>query len=151
MINTEEAKAVIQEGATLAAARFGQYPLENYSLLEYLVLVRSLLDQAIENGAQQNVAMSTPERQFLFQIAAGTLLLAMQHHGTELYSTYRLRRSLHPQQAAQKSLLLENEFVGKEAVDVFRACYNAARSDGPFNTEDWQKLRLILHRLGLDV
>jgi hypothetical protein len=80
---------------------------------------------------------------------AGLMLMALQQHGQALYTTHQLRRSLHPQQAKQKSLLLEDQFMQVEAKDTFANCYAEAKASPFFDEEAWRRLKGTLERLGV--
>lgn len=139
------------EGAQKVVRRFGQYDVENLTQLGYFTSIKMLLDEAIVNGSHRNVMAETEERETFFLLAAGAMLLALQHYGAKTFTTHELHRNLHSQQTVMKGLLLEQEFIRSEAGDAFRRCYDAAKTGGEFNAEDWQKLSFALRKLALDV
>lgn len=119
------------------------------TLLEFLMAAEVMAGKAICNDASGYVWRDSGERQRLFLRLAGLLLLALQQHGQELFTTHQLRRSLHHTQADQKSLLLESQFLRGEAKDAFMACHDAAKPSPFFDEEPWRKLKATLERLGV--
>lgn len=151
MLTLEQAQSLAADGALSVSTKAGAYALDNFSLLEYIVLAASALDAAKRNGKLADVAVQTPERLALFQEAAGIALLALQRHGVPAYTTKQLKLALHNQQPEKKSALLEQEFVTAETKDAYLSCYDAARNSLPFDEGDWRKLRMSLQKLGVQV
>ena len=151
MLNPEQAQSLIADGATSVSTTVGAYTLDNFSLLEYILFVESILGAARRNGKLNNIAVQTPERLAHFQEAAGIMLLALQRHGVPAYTTKQLKLALHNQQPEKKAALLENEFMASETKDAYLSCYDAARNTLPFDESDWRKLRMSLQKLGVQV
>lgn len=151
MINVEQAQQLAAEGAQYLLREHGQMRVEQMTLLEFLMAAEVMAGRAISNDTSGFVWRESGERQRLFLRLAGLMLLALQQHGTELYTTQQLRRSLHPQQADQKSILLESQFMRSEAKDLYEACRAQAKGGEFFDAEPWRKLKAVLERLGAEV
>lgn len=146
MLTTEQAQMLIAEGAQEFMREQGKL-MDALSLLETLMVARCLIDKAIGPEVWKN---PESQRQKHMLQAAGALLLGLQEHGSAMYTTYRLRRSLHPQQAQQHSALLENQFMLAEVRDAFnKCCCEAARLSPDCDTELWLKFRRALEKLGV--
>lgn len=148
MTTVEQAQQLIVEGAQALLREYGQSKIEQMTLVEFLVAIESMANRAVR-GEGGIVWKDSGDRQMRFLRVAGLVLLALQQHGTELYTTHKLRRSLHPQQAEQKSLLMECQFLRAEAKDDFVACHDAAKLSPFFDEEPWRKLKATLERLGV--
>jgi hypothetical protein len=151
MITLEQAQQLAAEGAQTLLREHGQMKIEQMTLLEFLMAAEVMAGRAISNDASGFVWRDTGERQRLFLRLAGLMLMALQQHGQALYTTHQLRRSLHPQHAEQKSLLMEDQFLCAEAKDAYVACHDAAKVSPFFDEEPWRKLKAILQRLGAEL
>jgi hypothetical protein len=148
MLTQEQAQALIADGATQVLRKCGSGLVEKSTLLECLLFINTTINDAMHNGDLDDITITSVQREILTQRAAGIMLLALQQHGTSLYTTHQLQRSLHSTQAPQKALLLETQFVTSELREAYYTCYEAALNNEPFKSDDWGKLRLSLQKLG---
>ena len=81
--------------------------------------------------------------------SAGILLLTLQQYGTPMYTSRQLKRSLHPDLAAQKGALLEQQFLAAEVKDVYNDCYDAALCKEEMPTGKWHRFKQLLLKLGV--
>ena len=149
MITNEHAQALAQTAAHNFLVKHGNVVVEDLSLIEYLLCIERTANAVFV--AKEGHFVTPQERDQLLWRVAGMAHLALQHHGDRLYTTHMLQRNLHPQQANQKSLLLENQFVMDETKDAFVACREQAKGSESFNAEVWNKLRRGLQKFGVSV
>lgn len=147
MITLEQAQALATTAVQDFAIKHGRATVEGMSQIEYIKLIECIARTVYRESDGAFVAAE--HRDQVLMRLVGAALTALQHHGDRLYTTHQLQRSLHPQQAGQKSLLLEQQFMGREIEDAFHACYDAALNQEPYRAEDWGKLRLALRKLGM--
>ena len=148
MLTQEQAQSLIADGATQVLRQCGSGLVAKSTLLECLLFINTTINDAMHNGDLDDITITSVQREILTQRAAGIMLLALQQHGTSLYTTHQLQRSLHSTQAPQKALLLETQFVTSELREAYYTCYEAALNNEPFKSDDWGKLRLSLQKLG---
>lgn len=155
MLTTDQTQDLINDGARQVLVKCGGNLVDKASLLECLVYINTVITDAMHNGAHDDITLQSTEREELMQQAAGLMFLTLQKFGVQLYTTHKLKRSLHSTQAPQRALLLENQFIFAEAQEAFHACYDAALNSQPYVTEgwseNWDKLRMALQKLGVKV
>jgi hypothetical protein len=146
MINTDQAQALIADSARNLMRRHGS-SVRSLTLLEFLVAAEDALRRAVTNN--HTGVLGTTFREIYTREAAGLLLLAIESHGVEMYTTHALRRTLHPEQAPRRATLLEEQFLRAETRTLFNQAREAAEQGQPFPPETWEKLSGLLHRLGV--
>jgi len=146
MITLEQAQSLAATAVQDFALKHGRATVEGMTQIEYIKFIECVARTVYR---ENEGGWATPESrdQVLMRIV-GAAMTGLQQHGDRLYTTHQLQRSLHPQQAAQKALLLEQQFMGRELEDAFHACYDAALNREPYRAEDWGKLRMALRKLG---
>lgn len=142
MISLEQAQALAAEAALEFRRKHGQVFAEGMSQLEYAKMVECIARTVYRESDGAFVGVEARD-QVLMRIA-GAALCALQVHGERLHTTHQLQRSLHPQQAGQKSLLLETQFMRNEASDAFKAA-----QESPDKPQNWLKLRAVMERMGV--
>lgn len=144
MITIEQAQLLASEAALDFVRKHGRNMVEGMTLIEYVKFTECLAATIYREADSE---WATPEKrdQVLMKLA-GSVMNALCQHGDRLFTNHQLQRSLHLQQATQKSLLLETQFTRSEAGDAYKAC-----KENPNDTEAWARLRGALAKLGVNV